>query len=1052
MRRCLRTLLLLAVLGSGLRGAVAETPGDAPAGADAAVAAWQAARRAGDADGARAVAQARHLDPAAMGAALVATEFRARAPGFETGPVVATLRALRADAGDRGGLAALDRLIARLAEADPPALARERAWVEGAARVRALDLRAPAQRRDARTLRGRLRAAGSIPACYPVWWVEHLAGRALDLGGDEAGALRAYDEAAAYADAGGMAVPAARSYLAAGLALQAAGDLPGAIARGRRSLARAEEAGEPRAIREAVTLLVALHFEAGEGEAALGLVASHMPTPTWQRARDRHLYYLTAFNLQSRLGRPALALATARRMEANARQIGSGAALGEALRSLGHAHDAVGRTAEAIECFEAALAQDLSTRPRTERLVLVGLADIWHRLGRYGDAERAARKALALSRRLGRRDDEAQDLLYLAHALAGAERWTAALESAQASLALSVDLGEARRIGEARREVAALHWRAGEQATALALLEAARASFAGIGDTTGEAYTLWLTGAYRVLRGDHADALVLAERSAALLHPAHGFHARIARLRAAALHGLGRHRESAAAAHAAIETSRRGVQGLAASDTLVVQRSIASAAAYGVLSAYELARQADSTGSATTRWLDEAFWMIESSRALQLNVALREKRARSFGRLPEALVREERATQQGVAAARAHLVATATSTAPDTRAMEEARLALETAWRARDSLVARIERVSRRAGLAAGARPVPRSVLADLLRADEAWIAWTIAKDRVCALVVRDTASHLVDVGARAGIEEDIAAWRRVLATPGGDDTPAARRLYAALVAPLQPHLKGVRRLLVSPGGALASVPLAALVTTRAPAAGRLLEDFELLYVPSATSYAILVSDPEPEEPRDGLLVVAAPAYDGTGLPALPHTTREAKLVGEAFRPAAHAQLTGEAASVQGIRAHLDRPGPGLRALHVAAHAFVDPEHPDRNGIVLAGGDMLTVDRVRRMRMPSDLVVLSCCDSGRGTPTAGEGQRGLVRAFLVAGARRVVASCWRVSDAETPALMEHLYRGWQGKGLALPSALRAAQLQRLRAGGALAHPYYWAAFVAWGLP
>ena len=45
-----------------------------------------------------------------------------------------------------------------------------------------------------------------------------------------------------------------------------------------------------------------------------------------------------------------------------------------------------------------------------------------------------------------------------------------------------------------------------------------------------------------------------------------------------------------------------------------------------------------------------------------------------------------------------------------------------------------------------------------------------------------------------------------------------------------------------------------------------------------------------------------------------------------------------------------------------------------------------------------------------------------------------------------------LYEVWQKQGLPLPGALRAAQLQRLRAGGRLAHPYYWASFVAWGVP
>jgi CHAT domain-containing protein len=174
--------------------------------------------------------------------------------------------------------------------------------------------------------------------------------------------------------------------------------------------------------------------------------------------------------------------------------------------------------------------------------------------------------------------------------------------------------------------------------------------------------------------------------------------------------------------------------------------------------------------------------------------------------------------------------------------------------------------------------------------------------------------------------------------------------------------------------------------------------------------------------------------------------------VARPFAASRRTRFEGEEAGLDRLLEHLQGVDGSLRALHVAAHAFVDPDRPERNGIVLSGGEMLRVDRVRHLRIHSDLVVLSCCDSARGTPTAGEGQRGLVRAFLVAGAQRVVASCWRVSDAQTPEFMGRLYEAWQGEGMSLPGALRAAQLERLQAGGKLAHPYYWAAFVAWGLP
>ena len=106
----------------------------------------------------------------------------------------------------------------------------------------------------------------------------------------------------------------------------------------------------------------------------------------------------------------------------------------------------------------------------------------------------------------------------------------------------------------------------------------------------------------------------------------------------------------------------------------------------------------------------------------------------------------------------------------------------------------------------------------------------------------------------------------------------------------------------------------------------------------------------------------------------------------------------------------------------------------------------------------------------------GEGMVGLVRAFMLAGASRVVVSLWKVDDEATRTLMTEFYRRWNPKDGREPKgtaeALRAAQdfvrtheievpdeeatkregkpvTKRVRHW---AHPYFWAAWVLWGLP
>jgi CHAT domain-containing protein len=84
-----------------------------------------------------------------------------------------------------------------------------------------------------------------------------------------------------------------------------------------------------------------------------------------------------------------------------------------------------------------------------------------------------------------------------------------------------------------------------------------------------------------------------------------------------------------------------------------------------------------------------------------------------------------------------------------------------------------------------------------------------------------------------------------------------------------------------------------------------------------------------------------------------------------------------------------------------------------------------------------------------GKEIKGEGLVGLTRAFIYAGAPRVVASLWEVSDLATAELMKAFYRGMLQEHLPPAAALRAAQLQ-LSQDSRWASPYFWAGFVLQG--
>jgi CHAT domain-containing protein/tetratricopeptide (TPR) repeat protein len=94
------------------------------------------------------------------------------------------------------------------------------------------------------------------------------------------------------------------------------------------------------------------------------------------------------------------------------------------------------------------------------------------------------------------------------------------------------------------------------------------------------------------------------------------------------------------------------------------------------------------------------------------------------------------------------------------------------------------------------------------------------------------------------------------------------------------------------------------------------------------------------------------------------------------------------------------------------------------------------------------LVVLSACETGLGAVQVGEGVFGLRRAFVLAGARTLVMSLWKVPDRQTQELMEDFYRRILG-GAPRDSALRAAQLAIKKK---YPEPLYWGAFICQGDP
>lgn len=201
------------------------------------------------------------------------------------------------------------------------------------------------------------------------------------------------------------------------------------------------------------------------------------------------------------------------------------------------------------------------------------------------------------------------------------------------------------------------------------------------------------------------------------------------------------------------------------------------------------------------------------------------------------------------------------------------------------------------------------------------------------------------------------------------------------------------------------------------------------------------------------------------GIPPLPGAETEAKVIAELLGSVA---ITGRAATESFIKS-LRSP----KVLHIATHGYFTGAGKNpmlEGGILLAQAALwdslyppqgtedgrLTAEEAATLNLlGTEVVVLSACETGLGE-VRGEGLYGLRRAFLEAGAARVISALWEIDDEVTRHLMEEFYRRWKpltgsGKKASPNNSGSTVEAAFSEAMGAVRKkypaPYYWGAFV-----
>jgi len=325
---------------------------------------------------------------------------------------------------------------------------------------------------------------------------------------------------------------------------------------------------------------------------------------------------------------------------------------------------------------------------------------------------------------------------------------------------------------------------------------------------------------------------------------------------------------------------------------------------------------------------------------------------------------------------------------------------------------------------------------------------------------------------AESEIREDVRRFREAIleSRPAGDKLGAD--LYKRLFGSLDPADAAKTSWLVSLDGVLFELPFAALVSGS--------KDGQPVYAAELHStqeipgaYFLNGQPPAP----GGYLGVADPVYnsadprktaswslwtdrwtdrgeDSGELNRLVSSHRELQRSSEIWQaesgPPHRIQILEGTAAHRG--AFLDALHAGPSTIHLATHVLTSTTHPEQAFLAFsldqhASPGLLSVSEIGMQHVPGSLVVMTGCATGTGDVRAGAGLLGLTRAWMMAGARAVVATNWPVPDADGDLIPE-FYQHLRTSNAA--EALRRSQVEAIHSGTWQAAPSYWAAFQVTG--
>ena len=323
-------------------------------------------------------------------------------------------------------------------------------------------------------------------------------------------------------------------------------------------------------------------------------------------------------------------------------------------------------------------------------------------------------------------------------------------------------------------------------------------------------------------------------------------------------------------------------------------------------------------------------------------------------------------------------------------------------------------------------------VFQNTLSQQETVIKYIVTDRQVYALLIQNSGIRLFSLASKDMINSWTEEFRTSLTKLDESYRVPAENLYKLLIGPFVHELTSIIQIL--PDDQLHALPFEALMDEKGEF---LVQRFSFSYQQSFRQMAY--QSPKNEKNASNFLVAFAPDYQGTGFQAIQNNLEEVESLSQALGGKVYSG--SKATKRTFVESFTD-----YQVHHLAMHAEQQPGNFEESALIFAQGEKLLLRELYQMNFPSELVVLSACNTGMGQLMPGEGLMSLSKALSLAGVKSTVYSLWEVPDRETSDLMVNFYEEIK-RGKSKDEALSLAKRKFLETNPLKKHPIFWAGFV-----